>query len=151
MLIEIYQREAGAQSSVILFESAVSHLIEAKDALQYPEGMFHFCSAYARSLDGSVVRSARFINVARGSVVDQPALIVALRTGSILAAWLDVYEDEPNVPAELLALGNAVLLPHIGTATHRTRQRMGKLLVANVVSWFTRKVTLTPVNSIARR
>jgi hypothetical protein len=44
VLIEIHQREAGAQSSVILFESAVSHLIEAEDALQYPEGMFHFCS-----------------------------------------------------------------------------------------------------------
>ncbi|HEY6488744.1 MAG: 2-hydroxyacid dehydrogenase [Terracidiphilus sp.] len=89
------------------------------------------------------------INVARGSVVDQPALIEALRTGAILAAGLDVYQDEPNVPPELLALDNAVLLPHIGTATSLTRQRMGELLVANVVSWFTRKVAVTPVNTIA--
>ena len=90
-----------------------------------------------------------FINVARGSVVDQPALIEALRTGVILAAGLDVYENEPNVPPELLALENAVLLPHIGTATHRTRQRVGELLVANVASWFTRKIAITPVNAVA--
>lgn len=89
------------------------------------------------------------INVARGSVVDQPALIHALHAGTILAAGLDVYQDEPNVPPELLALDNAVLLPHIGTATSLTRQRMGELLVANVVSWFTRKIAVTPVNSIA--
>lgn len=90
-----------------------------------------------------------FINVARGSVVDQPALIDALRDKVILAAGLDVYEHEPSVPPELLALDNAVLLPHIGTATHHTRQRMGELLVANVVSWFTRKIAITPVNVIA--
>lgn len=89
-----------------------------------------------------------FINVARGSVVDQPALIDALRTHTILAAGLDVYQNEPKVPDELLACDNAVLLPHIGTATHLTRQRMGELLVSNVVSWFTRKVALTPVNTI---
>lgn len=88
-----------------------------------------------------------FINVARGSVVDQPALVEALRARSILAAGLDVYQNEPNVPDELLACDNAVLLPHIGTATHLTRQRMGELLVANVVSWFEHKVAVTPVNT----
>jgi lactate dehydrogenase-like 2-hydroxyacid dehydrogenase len=89
------------------------------------------------------------INVARGSVVDQHALIETLRAGTLLAAGLDVYQDEPNVPEELLALDNAVLLPHIGTATNTTRQRMGELVVANVVSWFTRKVAVTAVNTIA--
>lgn len=90
-----------------------------------------------------------FVNVARGSVVDQPALIEALRSHTILAAGLDVYSNEPNVPDELVACSNAVLLPHIGTATHLTRQRMGELLVANVVSWFTRGVAITPVNTIS--
>jgi lactate dehydrogenase-like 2-hydroxyacid dehydrogenase len=92
-----------------------------------------------------------FINVARGSVVDQPALIDALRKRAIFGAGLDVYQNEPNVPDYLLACDNAVLLPHIGTATHLTRQRMGELLVSNVVSWFTHKVALTPVNTIAAR
>jgi lactate dehydrogenase-like 2-hydroxyacid dehydrogenase len=92
-----------------------------------------------------------FINVARGSVVDQPALIDALRSQTILAAGLDVYPNEPNVPDELVACDNAVLLPHIGTATHVTRQRMGELLVSNVVSWFTRGVAVTPVNAITAR
>ncbi len=64
------------------------------------------------------------INIARGTLVDEPALIEALRTGTILAAGLDVYENEPKVPAELLALDNAVLLPHVGSASVKTRRAM---------------------------
>ena len=86
-----------------------------------------------------------FINVARGSVVDQDALIAALRDGTILAAGLDVYADEPNVPDSLRALPNTVLLPHIGSASQRTRDTMGQLVVDNLRTWFDRGQALTPV------
>lgn len=85
------------------------------------------------------------VNVARGSVVDQTALIAALRNGTILAAGLDVFADEPHVPAELVAMPNVVLLPHIGSASTRTRAAMGKLVVDNLVAWFDGDGPLTPV------
>ncbi len=85
------------------------------------------------------------INVARGSVVDQDALIDALRQGTILAAGLDVYAAEPEVPAELLALPNAVLLPHVGSASEHTRTAMGRLVADNLIAWFERGQALTPV------
>ncbi|MFL5363298.1 MAG: 2-hydroxyacid dehydrogenase [Myxococcales bacterium] len=86
-----------------------------------------------------------FVNVARGSVVDERALIEALRSKTILAAGLDVFADEPRVPAALLDLDNVVLLPHVGSATVYTRGLMGKLVVDNVVSWFEGKGPVTPV------
>lgn len=89
------------------------------------------------------------INVARGSVVDQDALVDALRAGTILAAGLDVYPDEPHVPEELRRLPNAVLLPHVGSATVPTRQAMGQLLVDNLVSWFETGTALNPVPETA--
>jgi lactate dehydrogenase-like 2-hydroxyacid dehydrogenase len=85
------------------------------------------------------------INVARGSVVDERALIEALQSGTILAAGLDVYEKEPHVPAELLQMDQVVLLPHTGSGTHYTRGRMGELVIANVLSWFDGKGPITPV------
>lgn len=85
------------------------------------------------------------INIARGSVVDEQALIVALADGTLGAAGLDVYESEPNVPSELLALRNTVLLPHVGSASVPTRRRMAELGVANLLSWFTDGTVLTPV------
>jgi lactate dehydrogenase-like 2-hydroxyacid dehydrogenase len=86
-----------------------------------------------------------FVNVARGSIVDEPALVDALRSGTILAAGLDVFADEPRVPAALRELDNVVLLPHVGSATRYTRGLMGKLVVDNVVSWFAGHGPLTPV------
>lgn len=85
------------------------------------------------------------INIGRGSVVDEPALIEALRTGVIRAAGLDVFVDEPNVPEALIALDNAVLLPHVGSASVFTRNAMGQLMVDNLVSWFEAGRPLTPV------
>jgi lactate dehydrogenase-like 2-hydroxyacid dehydrogenase len=85
------------------------------------------------------------INVARGSLVDEVALISALKRGTILAAGLDVFADEPHVPAELLALQNTVLLPHVGSASHRTRDAMGELVAANLIAWFEGRGPLTPV------
>jgi lactate dehydrogenase-like 2-hydroxyacid dehydrogenase len=86
-----------------------------------------------------------FINVGRGSVVDEAALVRALKDGSIRAAGLDVFASEPNVPAELIALPNAVLLPHVGSASVHTRNAMGQLVVDNLKSWFHDGRPLTPV------
>jgi lactate dehydrogenase-like 2-hydroxyacid dehydrogenase len=85
------------------------------------------------------------INVARGTVVDEPALVAALKSGTILAAGLDVFEKEPNVPDELRAMQNVVLLPHIGSASVVTRNAMDQLVVDNLKAWFAGKPPLTPV------
>jgi lactate dehydrogenase-like 2-hydroxyacid dehydrogenase len=85
------------------------------------------------------------INVARGTVVDEQALIAALKSGTILAAGLDVFEKEPNVPDELKSLQNVVLLPHIGSASVVTRNAMDQLVVDNLKTWFAGKPPLTPV------
>jgi lactate dehydrogenase-like 2-hydroxyacid dehydrogenase len=85
------------------------------------------------------------INVARGSVVDEPALVAALKSGTILAAGLDVFAAEPNVPDELKAMQNVVLLPHIGSASVVTRNAMDQLVVDNISNWFAGKPPLTPV------
>ncbi|MDB5366065.1 MAG: putative glycerate dehydrogenase [Rhodospirillales bacterium] len=85
------------------------------------------------------------INVARGSVVDETALIAALKDGTIHGAGLDVFADEPRVPQELITLDNAVLVPHVGSGTHHTRARMGQLVVDNLRSWFDGNGPVTPI------
>ena len=76
------------------------------------------------------------INVARGSVVDEAALVAALRDGRIAGAGLDVFQNEPQVPTELLALDNVVLLPHVASATHQTRQAMADRVFDNLQSLY---------------
>ena len=83
------------------------------------------------------------INIARGSIVDEAALARALADGTVKAAGLDVFEDEPHVPDALLAQDNAVLLPHVGSATRETRQAMGDLCKANLDKWFAERAVLT--------
>lgn len=85
------------------------------------------------------------INVARGSVVDENALIEALSSGVIAGAGLDVFESEPHVPDALKALDNAVLMPHIASATTETRQAMVNLLLENAESYARTGKVLTPV------
>jgi lactate dehydrogenase-like 2-hydroxyacid dehydrogenase len=85
------------------------------------------------------------INMARGSVVDEPALIEALRENRILAAGLDVYVKEPEVPAELVTMDNVVLFPHLGSASVHTRDKMDQLVVDNIVAWAHGRPPLTPV------
>jgi lactate dehydrogenase-like 2-hydroxyacid dehydrogenase len=85
------------------------------------------------------------INMARGSVVDEEALIQALRDKTILSAGLDVYLREPEVPAELIAMDNVVLFPHLGSASVYTRTQMDQLVVDNLLAWAAGKPPLTPV------
>lgn len=85
------------------------------------------------------------VNVARGSVVDEPALIAALKDGTILGAGLDVFAQEPRVPDELRTLPNVLLLPHLGSASVVTRRAMEQLVVDNLKAWFAGKAPLTPI------
>ena len=85
------------------------------------------------------------VNVARGTVVDEEALVEALRSKTILGAGLDVFEHEPTIHPGLLDLDNAVLLPHVGSASVPTRNAMGQLVIDNLTSWFDTGVPLTPV------
>jgi lactate dehydrogenase-like 2-hydroxyacid dehydrogenase len=85
------------------------------------------------------------INMSRGSVVDEPALIEALKEKKILSAGLDVYVNEPEVPAELVALEHVVLFPHLGSASIHTRRAMDQLVVDNLLAWAAGKPPLTPV------
>jgi lactate dehydrogenase-like 2-hydroxyacid dehydrogenase len=85
------------------------------------------------------------INIGRGVAIDEPALIAALKSRTIHGAGLDVFVDEPNVPPELIALPNAVLLPHVGSASVHTRDAMGQLVVDNLRSWFETGKPITPV------
>ncbi|MBW1767476.1 MAG: 2-hydroxyacid dehydrogenase [Deltaproteobacteria bacterium] len=85
------------------------------------------------------------INVSRGSTVDESALITALQGGTIAGAGLDVFANEPHLPAELLASDNVVVLPHQGSATHETRNAMGQLVVDNLRAYFEGRPVLTRV------
>jgi lactate dehydrogenase-like 2-hydroxyacid dehydrogenase len=85
------------------------------------------------------------INMARGSVVDEPALIQALKDRTILSAGLDVFVNEPRVPQELIDMDHIVLFPHLGSASAATRKAMDQLVVDNLKAWFSGKLPLTPV------
>lgn len=84
---------------------------------------------------GMMQKTGIFVNISRGDVVDEHALIDALQQGRIAGAGLDVYEFEPKVPVALMALENVTLLPHLGTACLEVRESMGMMAVANLVAW----------------
>ena len=89
---------------------------------------------------------AHFVNIARGDCVDEDALIVALQTGEIAGAGLDVYENEPAVPDALIAMDNVTLLPHLGTAALEVRTAMGLMAVENLRAFFADQDLPNPVN-----
>lgn len=107
--------------------------------------------ATARMIDAGVLDALGprgiLVNVARGSLVDEGALIAALESGRLAGAALDVFDDEPCVDARLLALDNALLTPHIGSATVETRAAMGQLMLDNLRAWFREGQALTPVTA----
>jgi lactate dehydrogenase-like 2-hydroxyacid dehydrogenase len=85
------------------------------------------------------------VNIGRGSAVDEPAMVEMLRSGALGGAALDVFAEEPNVPAALLGLDNVVLSPHQGSATHKTRWAMGDLVVRNLRAHFAGEPLISPV------
>jgi len=86
------------------------------------------------------------INIARGTVIDEQALVEALRSGGIAGAGLDVFEKEPHIPAELLELDNVVLLPHLGSGTHETRTDMASLTLNNLRTYLEKRELITPIS-----
>jgi lactate dehydrogenase-like 2-hydroxyacid dehydrogenase len=85
------------------------------------------------------------INISRGPVIDQPAMVELLQSGKLGGAGLDVFDDEPNVPQALIDLPHVVLQPHHGSGTHDTRTAMGRLTIDNVAAYVAGKPLLTPV------
>jgi len=79
------------------------------------------------------------VNISRGSVIDEPAMVQLLQEGKLGGAGLDVFEHEPKVPEALLAMDNVVLQPHVGSATHPTRKAMGQLQIDNLAAYFSGK------------
>jgi|tagenome__1003787_1003787.scaffolds.fasta_scaffold20851616_1 glyoxylate reductase len=110
-------------------------LLERSDVLSLhlplSEETHHLVDAAAL---GRMPAHAVLVNTARGGLVDTSALVAALRAGRLAGAGLDVYEDEPHVPEELTALPNTVLLPHVGSATRRTRDAMARRCAENVLA-----------------
>ncbi|MGI6246398.1 MAG: 2-hydroxyacid dehydrogenase [Pseudochelatococcus sp.] len=90
-------------------------------------------------------RDGILVNIGRGGIVDEQALIAALEQGVIRSAGLDVFADEPRVPQALIDIGHTVLLPHVGSASEYTRDTMGQLMVDNLRAWFAGRGPLTPV------
>jgi gluconate 2-dehydrogenase len=90
--------------------------------------------------------TATLVNIARGGIVDDAALALALRERRIAAAGLDVFEGEPRVHPDLLTVPNVVLTPHIASATVKTRLAMARLAADNLIGFLTRGQALTPIN-----
>ncbi|MFG6498295.1 MULTISPECIES: 2-hydroxyacid dehydrogenase [unclassified Sulfitobacter] len=135
------------------FEMQVSYFNRSAKELEFPATRVESLTALAEAVDvlvvavpgggatrhlideavlGAMQPHAHLINIARGDVVQEAALIAALQAGRIGGAGLDVYEFEPKVPQALRDLDNAVLLPHLGTAAHEVRVDMGLMAVANL-------------------
>lgn len=115
---------------------------------------FFFVACYGgpttrKLIDEEVLRAIGakgiLVNIARGSIVDEAALVRVLEDKALGAAGLDVFEDEPNVPAKLLTFDNVVVTPHIASNTHETRAAMGKLMCDNLIAYFSGKPVLTRV------
>jgi lactate dehydrogenase-like 2-hydroxyacid dehydrogenase len=108
----------------------------------------------AKAIDAEILEALGangvFVNIGRGSSVDEAALAAALSSGTILAAGLDVFADEPHVPQALLDVPNATLLPHVGSASIHTRNAMADLMIDNLLAWFGEGRAITPVAETAQ-
>jgi lactate dehydrogenase-like 2-hydroxyacid dehydrogenase len=141
-----YHSRSARPGAPFAYYPTLAGLAEAVDILMVitPGGAATKHLINAKILD-ALGKKGALINMSRGSVVDEKALIAALKAGRIASAGLDVFEHEPHVPAELIAMQNVVLLPHVGSASVHTRNAMGNLTVDNLKSWFAGKGPLTPV------
>lgn len=141
-----YHNRSKAESVAYTYHDTLVGLAQSVDTLiSVAPGGAATDNAVNAEVLSALGASGVFVNIGRGSTVDQQALAAALKDGTILAAGLDVFDDEPRVPDSLLSLGNACLLPHVGSASVHTRQAMADLVVDNLVGWFDQGRALTPV------
>lgn len=141
-----YHNRRAVEGSPYGYEASLVELARWSDflVLTCPGGESTRNLIDAQVLD-ALGQNGILINVSRGSVVDEPALVDALVAGRLGGAALDVFAAEPNVPAALIDLPNVVLLPHIGSATEETRLAMEELVLANLRAFVERGEVLTAV------
>lgn len=149
MGIRYYQRSEGPAPALRC--TSLMELAAASDYLVVctPGGAETLAAVDAAVLD-ALGPEGTLVNIARGSVVDEAALVAALASNRLGAAALDVFEDEPRVPPALAALDNVVLSPHVGSFTVEARQAMRGLAIDNLRAHFSGKPVLTPATSPAR-
>ncbi|MBC7455188.1 MAG: 2-hydroxyacid dehydrogenase [Massilia sp.] len=145
MVLRYYQPNIVAATSVARSASLLALARESDYLIVCAPGG----AATRHCIDAAVLAAlgpeGTLINIARGSLIDEPALIAALQGGQLGFAALDVFENEPNVPSALRALDNVVLTPHVGSLTVETRHAMGQLVVDNLLAHFAGMALLTPV------
>ncbi len=135
------ERKTNAQKVSLNFLLKSSNFVSIH--LPSTKKTFHLIDKERLSL---MKRSSILINTARGEIIDEKELIKTLKAKRILAAGLDVFENELNINPELLKLENVVLLPHIGSATQKARTNMAMIAVKNIVAVLSGKKTITPVS-----
>ena len=145
MAISYYNRSAKPETGYRRFET----LTELAANSDFLVAAIAAGPATAKLINGDVLKALGpdgfFVNIARGAVADEEALITALQNKTIKGAALDVYLDEPDIDRRFLTLDNAVLLPHIGSASVETRKAMGKLVRDNLAAHFAGRRPLTEV------
>ncbi|MFZ5964441.1 2-hydroxyacid dehydrogenase [Thalassococcus sp. BH17M4-6] len=144
-LVDVPEEHIAGMDAVRM--DTIEDVLEAADvvSLHVPGGRdnTHLMNAERLALIGP---DGMLINSARGDVIDQKALISALKDGKLGGAGLDVFEGEPDIPAELIAMENTVLLPHLGSATRETREDMGNMVADNLDAFFAGKPVPNPVS-----
>lgn len=141
-----YHNRSRAKDVSYAYHDTLKGLAEAVDTLiSVAPGTASTARAVNADILAALGPNGIFVNVGRGSTVDEDALIAALRDRTILAAGLDVFANEPNVPQALIDLPNTVLLPHVASASVHTRNAMADLVADNIFSWFDEARPLTPV------
>lgn len=129
--------------------ASVLELAEASDILMVvvPGGEETY-----QMIDGAALRALGpegvLVNIGRGTVVDEGALVTALRDGTIRSAAIDAFEHEPQAPPDLIEMEHVVLTPHIGSGTHHTREQMAQAVVDNVVAWEEGRPVLSPMDPL---
>ena len=146
MTVHYHSRSEKSSQSTAVYHSDLKNLVAAVDvvviAVPGDAATRHLINA---DVLGAMQPHAHLINIARGDVVEEAALIEALQNGAIGGAGLDVYEFEPQVPDALRQLDNVVLLPHLGTSALEVRVDMGRMAVANLKAFFAGD---TPPNTV---
>lgn len=148
MTIGYYGRSRKAGNDFAYFDDLVKLAAWADVLLVATPGGTETEGLISAAVIDALGPTGSLVNISRGSVVDEPALIRALQEGRIASAGLDVYVNEPNPDPAFAALDNVVLYPHHASGTEETRDRMAQLVIDNLAAFFAGKALLTPVNSI---